>query len=171
MINLLPPEQKREILEEEKFKIILILGIILIIFLIIFYLFLLLIKTSILADLDAQKILLEERKREISFYQDLEEKIKNANLNLSKLNNFYKNQIYFTEIFEKISQIIPSGIYLTNSNFSQDQISLSGFSPSREILISFKENLEKEFKEVSYPREIWLKEKDINFTFNFKIKK
>ncbi len=85
-----------------------------------------------------------------------------------------------TQVLEKISKLLPSGTYLTNFNLNLPpkkeefwaQISLSGFSESREVLLSFKENLEKEaeFAEVYFPPENWVKPSDINFTVTFKLK-
>ena len=49
---------------------------------------------------------------------------------------------------------------------------LTGFSLNRDILLKFKEDLEKkeEIKDVYFPTSSWIKATDINFTINFKIK-
>ena len=188
MINLLPPQQKEELLEEEKYKLVLILGILFLIFFISLILILFSIEIFISGEIEAQKILLsgEEKKIKESQIQNLEEKINISNQTLSKLNLFYQNQLNLTEILEKISGTLPSGTYLTNLNFSLltapaegetqkylAQIALAGFSPTREILLELKENLEKEepFGEIYFPPSIWVKPTDINFSVNFKIKK
>ena len=178
MINLLPPEQKEELLLRERQNIILILGILFLSFLISLSLILLSIKISFSGDSEIQKIILEERKKEVSFDKELEEKIKNSNQVLSNLNSFYQSQFNLTQILEKISGLLSSGIYLTNLNLNplekekEVQVSLSGFSESREILLSLKENLEKEaeFTRVYFPPENWVKPNDINFIVTFKIK-
>ena len=178
MINLLPPKQKGELLLREQQSLILILGILFLSFLLSLSLILLSIKISISGDLEIQKITLEERGKEVSFNRELEEKIKNSNQLLSDLNSFYQSQSNLTQILEKISGFLPSGTYLTNLNLNPlqkekgIQISLSGFCQSRELLFSFKENLEKEgsFSEIYFPPENWLKPIDINFNVTFKIK-
>lgn len=158
MINLLPPQQKEELLEEEKYNLVLTLGILFLIFLISLILILFSIKIFISGETEAQKILFsgEEKKFKESQIQNLEEKINISNQTLSRLSLFYQTQLNLTEILEKISGTLPSGTYLTNLNFSLlttpaegetqkylAQISLTGFSPTREILLEFKKALEK----------------------------
>jgi len=173
MINLLPPEQKKELLEETSLKLTLILGILFLSFLLSLFLILFSVKISIFRDLEVQKAFLEEREKIISLNQNFEKEIKESNLSLSNLDSFYRGKINLIQILEKISGILPPGTYLTNLNFNLFQISLSGFSPTREILLSFKENLEseKEFSEVYFPPENWVKPSDINFSVTFKITK
>jgi len=179
MINLLPSQEKEILRQEEKYKLVLILGILFLIFLICLILILFSIKISISGQLEAQKILLsqgEERFKGTQI-QNLEEKIISSNQILSKLSSFYYSQISLTGVLEKISQSLPSGAYLTIFNFNSGvpsgsgQISLSGFSPSREILFEFKTNLEKEenFQEIYFPPSNWVKPTDIDFLVNFKI--
>ena len=178
MINLLPSKQKEELGEEEKLKLILILGILIISFLLYFSLILFLIKISIAAELEVQRIYFGEREKELEIAEskEPEEKIEKLNLNLKKLNSFYQNQLNLTEILEKTSQTLPAGIYLTNFNFNLKQgkgeIFLSGFSPNRETLLLLKKNLEEEpgFSEIYFPPENWLKPTDINFTLTFELK-
>ena len=143
MINLLPLQQKEELLEEEKYNLVLTLGILFLIFLISLILILFSIKIFISGETDVQRILLsaEEKRFKESQIQNLEEKINASNQTLSKLNLFYQNQLNLTETLEKISGTLPPGTYLTTLNFNLAQISLSGFSPTREILLELKENL------------------------------
>ena len=178
MINLLPSAEKKELLLRERQSLILILGILFLSFLISLSLILLSIKISLSGDLEIQKMTLKDKEKEISFNQELEEKIKNSNRVLSNLDSFYQSQFNLTQILEKISGLLPSGTYLTNLNLNPlqtekgIQVSLSGFCPNREILLSFKENLEREgsFSEIYFPPENWLKPIDINFNVTFKIK-
>lgn len=175
MINLLPPQYKAELKEEENWKLTLILSILFLIFLVCSALILFSIKISISGQAEAQKILLlqEEKKFEESQIQNLEEKITISNQALLKLNSFYQSRTNSTEILEKISETLPTNVYLTTLNFNPAQISLSGFSPTREILLEFKKNLEKEqtFEEIYFPPSNWVKPTDIDFSVNFKIVK
>ena len=115
MINLLPPEQKKELLREERYKLVLILGVLVVFFLASLSLILLSIKIYISGEFLSQKILVdsEEEKFKISEIQKLEEEIKSINQNLEKLNSFYKGQPNLTELLEKISKILPQNSYLT----------------------------------------------------------
>jgi len=175
MINLLPPRQKEELKQEEILRLILILGIITLAFLVSLVLVLLSIRISLLADLDTQEIYIKQKQKELNNpeMQVLEEEIKKYNLTLSKLETFYREQPDLTSMLEKISRTFPNEIYLTSFNFNPQtaQVSLTGFSPTCEILIQFKENLEKTegLKEVVFPPDTWLRDSNINFLVSFKI--
>ena len=175
MINLLPPQYKEELKQEENYRLILILGILILIFLISLILILFSTEIYIQGQVKSAKILvdLEEEHFQTSEIQLLREKIILANQNLTKLNSFYQTQISSTEILEKISETFPSGIYLTSLSFqkSTSQISLFGFSPTRETLFKFKENLEerKEFTEIYFPPSNWVKPTNINFQVTFEV--
>ena len=181
MINLLPPKEKEEILKEENWKLLMILGMILLFFLISLLLILFSIKIFIVGEVEAQKIIFAEREKEFKStqMQNLQNNLTAFNKKLSQLDSFYQNQSNFSEILEEISKTLPSGVYLNNlSIVSQggknegSGCSISGFSPSRQILLVLKDNLEKEknFQEVYFPSSNWVKPADINFTISLKIK-
>jgi len=175
MINLLPPEQKEELKQEENLKLILILGIVTLAFWVSLALILFSIKTSLLADLKAQEIYIEQEQEELEKpeMQELRAKIKGYNLILSELETFYRDQPDLTSILEKVSSVLSEEIYLTNFKFdlSTSQVSLTGFSPNDEILLQFKEKLEKTegFKEIIFPPDTWFQDTNINFLVSFKI--
>lgn len=182
MINLLPPEQKEEILTEKKFKLLLILEIVFVAFLLSFSLILFLVNISILNDLRAQEAVLQEKEKSVSLNKEFEEKLVLANADLSFLNAFYQERVEFTQILEKIPGLLPPGVYLTGLNFvplpkekNTLKISLAGFCPDRETLLLLKGNLEKEaafsMDKSSFPTEVWLKPNDIDFAISFKFKK
>ena len=175
MINLLPPGQKEELKQEESFKLALIFGIIVLAFLVSLSLILFSLKTFILSDCRVQEIYLEQKKKEIedAELQEVEEKIKKYNLILSKLEDFYQGQPDLVLILEKISRSFPEGTYLIKLDFDPQtyQISLDGFSSTREVLIQFKENLERieGFKDVEFLPASWVYLTDIKFSVNFKV--
>jgi len=179
MINLLPLKEKKEIQQEETFRLVLILGILFLIFLICFSLILTSINIVLYGEAEAQKILYEQREKEFETpeMQTLQKNLTSFNQTISQLDSFYSNQTNLTESLEKISQTLPSGAYLTNLLISSKKergwdCSLIGFSPVRETLLEFKANLEAEesFKEVSFPQVNWVEPKDIDFSVNFEIK-
>ncbi|HXK31878.1 MAG TPA: hypothetical protein VJ378_00105 [Candidatus Paceibacterota bacterium] len=180
MINLLPPPKKQEINQEENWKILMTLAISVLAVLVCFILILYAINISIAGDVGLEKILYEQKAKEFESSQmlDLKTEIIGFNKAVLRLDNFYQNQLTPTETIEEVLQTIPEGIYLTNLAITlgsdKDKImqcELKGFSPTREMLLVFKENLEKErnFNEVSFPPATWLKPIDINFTVTFKI--
>lgn len=169
-----------------------ILGIAFLSFLVCFCLTLLSIKIFIAGQVQAEKIIFEQTQKELGFSktQDIERNIDTANQNLSLFNSFYKNRVEITVLLEKISNILPSGVYLTHFSLSpvpepkkekekqeelekkyKFQISISGFSPSREKLYQLKQVLEaqEEFKEIYLPPSNWIKSTNIDFQLSFKI--
>ena len=182
MINLLPPAEKEEFLLEKKKRITIILWLLVLFFLLCLILILFSVKIYLQIQAESQKTLLDEAREEFgqSEIQDFREEINSVNLTLTKLNSFYQQKTYFSEISERISGILPQGIYLTNFSaiFAVEkgehiEVSLSGFSPTADSLFEFKENLEREgdFKDIYFPPSNWVKLIDINFSATFKIDK
>jgi len=174
MINLLSPQQKRELLEEERFRLILILGILFLVFLILLSLILLSINIYILGQAEFQKILASSEKKEFpQRFKTLKEELTLINQDLSKVDSFYQSQFQLTEFLKRISEIIPEGVYLKSFSYQKgnSQITFSGFSPTVGALVDFKDNLEKQkdFKEIRFPPAVWIKLTDIDFEVNFKI--
>ncbi len=175
MINLLPSSYKKELLQEENWRLTLILGILFLIFLVSLILLLISIKIYIQGQVESLKVLadLEEKSLKTSGIPDFREKIDMANKKILGLESFYKAQDSTVEVLENIFQTIPAKIYLTSFFWqkSASQVSLSGFSPSREALFELKKNLEeeKEFTDISFPLSNWQKPTDIDFTVTFKM--
>ena len=178
MINLLPSQEKEELKKEEKFKVILTLGIIILASLVSFSLILSSINIFLSGEVESQKIIYNQREKELKNpqIQTFQVNLADFNKKISQLDSFYQNQVAFTEILEKISGTIPPEISILSLSFSLEEktikCSLAGFSPDRDILIRFKDTLEKEesFTEIYFPPTSWIKPKDINFTVNFNIK-
>ncbi|MFH1671342.1 MAG: PilN domain-containing protein [Candidatus Portnoybacteria bacterium] len=125
-----------------------------------------------------QKILYEQRQEELKTFQmqNLQSNLITFNNTLSSLSFFYRNQTDSVETIERIVETIPSGIVLSNLSMSPNlnnsiNFSLSGFAENRDLLLEFKNNLEKEdlFSEVSFPPSSFLKPVNISFSATFKI--
>lgn len=177
MINLLPPRYQEELRQEENRRLTSILGILFLIFLISLTLILFSVKLYIQGQLESVKVIvdLEEKTLQVSEIQSLRERINLANQNLSKLDAFYKKQVSSIEVLEKIFKTLSPEIHLTGFSWQKNtsQVTMSGFSPSREALFGFKKNLEetKEFTEIYFPPQNWIKPVDIDFNVTFKIMK
>ncbi len=176
MLNLLPPQYKKELRQEETRRLILILGIVFLLFLISLSLILFSIKIYIESRAEALRVLtdIEEKKFEDSEAQEIYQKILLADENISKMKLFYQDEEKVTIVFEEILKTMPSGLRLDSFSWKKEtlQMTLSGFSPTWEILFEFKENLEKEkdFIEVYFPPSNWVKATDIDFNVSFKIR-
>ncbi len=176
MINLLPPFYKKEILREQNWKLTLILGLLFLIFSVSLILVLFSIKIYIQGRVESLKVLadVEEKFLQESGTPDFRGKIDSANQKILRLESFYKNQDNTLSFLENIFRLLPEKIYLTSLFWqkSASQVSLNGFSPSRETLFELKKNLEerKEFSDIYFPPSKWIDPVDINFQVTFKIK-
>jgi len=183
MINLLPSKEKEKLLLERKKRIVVILWFLVLFFLFCLILISFLIKIYLQVQVESQKTLLLELEKEFgqSEIRELRKQISSINSTLTKLDSFYQKKIYFSEILEKVSQVLPQEVRPTNLStvFSLDEegekgsvkISLSGFAPTRESLLEFKKNLDQQsdFRDVYFSPENWVKSIDIDFFVTFVI--
>jgi len=182
-INLLPPQTKTELKLEEKWKLVMLLGLLFLIFLVCLSLILISINIYISGEVVSQKILLEQREKEFRTpqAQTLQKSLTTFNQTLSQLDAFYQSQFNVSDVLERISELLPVGTYLTNLSCVpqvsakdgwKTSCSLSGFCPNRETLLDFKLRLEEEksFGDVYFPPASWVKPTNINFSVTFKAK-
>lgn len=173
MINLLPPSEKNNLEIEKKYRLVLILCSITLFFLIALSLILFSLKIHVAGQSESQRIIVTatEKQFQNSQAQKLEADINSINENLVKLDSFYKNQANFTGFLEKISKIVPEGMYLANLSLRQKEVSLNGYSPTREILFEFKKRLEEEpaFEDVYFPPASWVTPEDFTATFKLEL--
>lgn len=178
MINLLPLKAKEELRKEEDWKLCSVLAFLVMIFLIAFSLVLLSVKNYVKGESEAQGILLEQIERELNNpqRQSLQKNLLSFNKTISAISSFYDNQLDSSGLLADISETVPEKINLSNLSIARNDekqiisCTLSGFSPDRDSLLSFKENLEnnERFYEISFPPSNWVKPSDIDFTINFK---
>jgi len=174
MIDLLPPEQKEILILEKKERMIMILGIVFLSFFVSSILVLLSVNFLVAGQAQAQEIILKQKQKE---FQDakiriLESKIIFANEDLSKVASFYQERISLLEVFEETCKLFPRDTYLKSFSYKDRKISLSAFAYTRSSLLEFRQNLigKREFKNISFPGEPWIKAADIDFTVMFEIK-
>ena len=174
MINLLPLQEKKEMMARKKLRLALIFEIGLLLFLISCSLAFFSVKAYLGGEIDSEKINLSQRQKEVDqetvsgFEKDIEE----LNQKLKRVWSFYENQISLAKVLEQIYENLPSGAYLTSFTSSYgSKINVAGFMPTQEELLVFKKNLEKikEFKEIDFPLVNWVSAKDVDFYFTFEI--
>jgi hypothetical protein len=175
MINLLPQQWQKNLENEKNFKTVTILGIVIFSSLAAFVLMLALVRIFYSVEFDAGQIALAEKDQEVKIFNvEPTEKIINLNDGLiSKIGDFYKNKIKITDVFAQISQTLPAGVSLTDFEYSPTKIDLSGIASERDLLVDFRDGLEKNqnFKNIIFPPEDWLTAKDINFNISLEYAK
>jgi Tfp pilus assembly protein PilN len=174
MINLLPLQEKKEMMTRKRLRLALIFEIGLLLFLISGFSALFSVKAYLGGEINAEKINLAQRQKEVDqetvfgFEKDIEE----LNQKFERVESFYENQVSLAKVLEQIYENLPSGAYLTSFSSSYgSKINVAGFIPTQEELLVFKKNLEKieEFEEIDFPLANWVSAKDVEFYFTFKI--
>jgi hypothetical protein len=176
MINLLPQSEKNILKIIEKEKIILILEIILFCFFLCLILILFSIKIQVAGKVEAEKIILNQEKKEFENLgnKNASEDIILINKKISELKSFYEKQFSMMGVLERVSKTLPDEVYLNNFSYTNNdsRVTLSGFSKNQEGLLEFKKNLEqdKNFQDIFFPLSSWIKKENIDFSLNFKLK-
>lgn len=184
MINLLPQEEKLELKLEVKKRIALILSFLAIFFIFCLSLILFGVEYYIREEKYYQENFIKEfqRQQNIPELEDIQNKLISFNKTLAKIDFFYSKKIYFSDIIEKIAEIIPQKSYLKNLSLDslpgdpgkkEVKIFISGFVSERDDLFTFKKALEQEpgAKEIFFPPSDWTQPRNIDFQANFKISK
>lgn len=176
MINLLPPKAKQKlklsILEREIIIVgSLIISLVLSLMIFLGVIFLILYRNQI--QVQESNVLLGQA-------QELEEQVSALNKELANFINqqleyisqIQKSQISWSAILEKLAQITPSNTRLEFLEILDNKVQINGFARSRDDVLSFQRILEqeKQFTEIESPLSNFVKQKDINFTFSFKLK-
>jgi len=177
MINLLPSEEKKEILIKKKLKLVLIfeLGILLFLISALFIAFSIVAYLNGEINLEKAAVVNKEEDIDLTTIADFQKETETLNKKIKSVESFYDGQTYLTPVLEKISEKLPSRSYLNNFSFTKSsktlQINLSGFIPTREDLLAFKRNIEgdKDFKNVSFPPGNWVSPTDIEFFLSFEL--
>ena len=187
MINLLPPKEKEELLLQKYKRLVIVLGNVFLISTICLALMLFALKYYVLSEISFQNLNLElaEQKYITDGTIPFKEMIKQYNASLVKIDGFYKKSTYITDILQNVLEINrPAGMYFKDISVDRTKstpglpapdgikVVISGFSASREGLLSFKGALEKnpKIKNVSFPPQNWVKDKDIDFEVTFENK-
>ncbi len=177
MLNLLPPSEKRILLQEKQKRLFIVLFFELSIFLFCVVLVLLAIEFYALGELTLQNFLLqksgeESRSSEFIYFK---EAMEGYNQKLISMNSFYKNQEFMSDALDTLLSVErPDGLYFKRLSFQPEdhlKVIITGFSKTRDGLINFKSNIESEksIKNVNFSSESWISPKDVNFNLTLDI--
>ncbi len=180
MINLLPPQEKQELLKERQKNLVVVLTGITAIALVCLMLILFSIKLYILEEIGAQRTMLEgiEEQYRASDAMSLKKSIEGYNARVATMNYFYGSQLRSSQALELLLAISrPEGVRLTNLDLQQDEqaktanVVISGTSNTRDDLLQFKNTLEGApgITNVNFPPESWVKPAGIEFTVTLTI--
>jgi hypothetical protein len=179
MINLLPPEEQSQLRLEDARKLVIILGITIIIPLICLALVLLSIQFYILGEINSQKTVLEQTKAQYQTQDFLKTKqlIDDSNAAMGQLIAEYQKNQYLGKSITAISVVPrPAGLYITDLSLVREssgmvQATMTGFSNSRDDLLTFQKNLQsaKEIQNPVFSPESWVPAANVKFSLTFSV--
>ena len=171
MINFLPPQEKKTLLEEENYRLVLVLGFLVFISLTALSLVLLSVEFYVKGQVKSQEIFVKAAEKEFAQFKPLQEKMSLINQDLSIIDSFYQNQVCFTDLLDAVSSKVASGVYLNSFSYEKEssRVKISGFSKNKNILSEFRTKLlnEERFSKVYFPISSWIKPENINFSATF----
>lgn len=167
ILDLLPPKEKEQVNIKKAYS--LAKDLIILSFLVagVASVFLIGARYIIKGDL---KNITEQNDLIILSYKELNQDTRKYNDELKRLSNIQKENVEFSEILLKITELTPQGITLNYLSLNlKDKkniaVQIRGFAENRDNLINFKKNLDSSpfIKDVELPISNLLKQKDINF--------
>ncbi len=177
MINLLPLEEKKEVFAKKKTKLILIFEFGVLLFFVSCLFIFFAIKIYLVGETGPERLAIAQKEKEVDVAQitAFQKEIEAVNSKLQDVEGFYNNQLSITGVLEKVYNNLPQGGYLTSVSFFKSskkiEMSINGFSPTREKLLEFKNNLEAErgLKKVNFPPSNWAQAENASFSLSFEI--
>lgn len=173
-LNLLPPEQKKQIYLERinrwlVFYMASFCAILSGFFLVLLFIYALISIESRTAQTSYRVAQTGSQGQDLSSYEKLAQ---NFNQELEKVRSIQKNHKNYSLLFEKLLPLVPLNIRFDSIQINANgKIMLTGFAYNREQIIEFKENLEnsKDFSNVESPISNLVKQSNIDFSlvFNF----
>ena len=171
MINLLPPIHKEELKQQERTRLVVILGTLVFLFLLSLILLLAAIWVYIAGQLQGQEIA-QERYEESSLQQRMvASELRKLNFDVTNVASIQQEQTFLSVVLERISVALPSEFYITSLTLSNGNLSLVGFAPTRDALLAFRSVLQKDamFSDITIPPSVWVVAKDVIFSLEAKV--
>lgn len=179
MINLLPPEEKNILFRKRTEKLVAVLSFVVLIPMLCLIILLIAVKFYVLSEVAHQTEIIQEKKNRHlgSDSAALSEAISDYNNLLSRTENFYKDRLYVSQALKTILDANrPEGVYFKRISAKREgsgkmSVEISGDSRDRDSLLLFKKNIEGQsaISDVSLSPSSLVKQRDVNFTINFKV--
>ena len=173
-LNLIPPQKKEEIRSNKRLRIILKAETVLAIIFLVFFGVLLSFRYILKIDMSGEAMLSSEIEQadQFSKIQKYNDQFKKANEKIKQVAAIDKDQLYWSKLFIKLSQLIVPGVTLNSFSNNDFSIIVSGTADTRDDLLVFKSNLEKEacFSNVDLPLSNLVDKTNVGFQINFDVK-
>ncbi|MEK7598310.1 MAG: PilN domain-containing protein [Patescibacteria group bacterium] len=174
-LNLIPPQKKEEIKQAIRFKIFLKWGLEFFVIFAIFIAMLVSINYMLELNLAFTSLSYAANTKNNNQYVEIEKydaEIKEINIQILAIEKIQQGQLQWSNFFQKFNLHISTGVEVEKVATKNYTISLVGKAKTRDALISFKENLEKEecFAEINLPLSNLVSRENVDFQIDFKMK-
>lgn len=171
-LNLLPPNEKAIIKSERLRRWICFYGAAITAIAFVFIAFLMITWLVILIQLNAASANMDSiqktfKKEGVPLQED---GLKTVNRRLRQINDLQQKQVSYYQLLNQLSKLTPPGISLNGLSIDESaKAAIEGLAAQREQVLDFKDRLEKSkyFKNIASPLSNFVKETDINFSFQF----
>lgn len=171
MINLLPAVHKEGLKQQERTRLIVILGTIVFLFLLSLTLLLAAIWVYITGQLQGQEIAQETYQENSAQQRDVAAELRKLNFDITNVANIQQEQASLSVVLERVSVALPLEFYITSLTLSNGNLSLVGFAPTRDALLAFRSILEKDtmFSNITIPPSVWIVAENVIFSLEAKV--
>ncbi|MCD6429513.1 hypothetical protein J7L09_02365 [bacterium] len=170
-INLLPKieQEKRE--REKTFRLILILGVLITSLTLFFVLAVFVAKIQLGYKASEQQAELQAARLQLSQVEVLEKRIRSINSTLGKINRFYNEQIFASEVVNVVTSYLEPQMKIKSFYLNPEtgEGSFLGYAPSMEALEKLRTKLKEDgrFSKIDIEITGFVKTKDVSFRLNF----
>ena len=175
-INLLPKLKQQELVHEHIFYSVAVaagLGVLLLLFGVIVQLGVSIYLSRSMKSIDSEIVQLKivANKSENAV---VKQEIKLANAQLDDFTKLSSQTPQWSRVLTTFIQHVPEGVKITQFNAKTElqEVTISGFSPTRDLVIDLYNNInadKKNFKDINYPLENVTQPVDVRFFFTFTI--
>lgn len=174
-LNLLPPREKQALASAAAGHKIFAWNISFFLLILAFFVVLLSVWLCVRIQLNSLEAIVRDTEsgQEGRAFRSFKDRVLEANNGLKDLNNLQKGLKTYSSSFEALTQLVPSsGLSLSRFSLNSGSLSVEGRADSREVLLLFKDNLEKSayFEKIENPVSNLLKQNDIDFIIKLQIK-
>jgi Tfp pilus assembly protein PilN len=166
MINLLPPTYKEELRQQERANLAVILGTLVFVFILTLSMLFFIISIYLQGRVQVYDIMIEAQKKDESDQQSARSDIKRLNFDIGNAAAIQSKRILVSRIVEKISAELPQDFYLNAFMYGDGKVTISGFAPTRAVLIEFRDAIQSDpmFSSALLPLPIFPQEENVMFT-------
>jgi len=173
-LNLIPEGKKEEIAQSGRLRRILRWETSLVSLLGVFFALILSLNYLLQINLDVQSSEVEsgQNKARYERISELDDNFKEINAKVSFNESIQRDQLYWTNVFEKLNAAMPDGISVVKMANKNYKFFLAGTADTRDILVAMKASFSQEpcFTDVKLPLSSLVSRENVDFQIEFNIK-